>query len=236
VIRHVSSRWKVLGLVWGQNNDAGRKKLESLQEILKCILLNNYWITCLNIHISLTRIFWIQSKVQKITLCFIWNCVNWFETWIKYGSLQELFCGRIINRYRTLLWVQNPVQFTLIDWWGRCDNRIFPALYSGGVGSNFSSVATYPSYIGENINVVIPWSRVLLEKLIVAQLVKTSHAFYETRSSNSMFTGTLSFQVRGPVFYGGGLLAPRSAPMRDTTPCRLSATACSVCKNVNIPI
>lgn len=40
------------------------------------------------------------------------------------------------------------------------------------------------------INFPTPWSIMLLEKLLVAQLVKTQHAFYGTGMFITMFTGT----------------------------------------------
>jgi hypothetical protein len=43
--------------------------------------------------------------------------------------------------------------------------------------------------------------------LIDAELVKAFHAFCGTQASNVIFTGTLSLQDRGPVFYGEGLFA-----------------------------
>jgi hypothetical protein len=42
--------------------------------------------------------------------------------------------------------------------------------------------------IGKEKNLLTPWSRGLLEKLTVSQLVKKFPAFYGTRSFNTAFT------------------------------------------------
>ena len=107
---------------------------------------------------------------------------------------------------------------------------------------------TEQKHASRNINILtyllIPWSTVLLEKLIGLQLVKKFSAFYGDRRFITAFTSARHLSLSQSIspgprlclwifrnkirFNGEELSAPRPNPKLEDHPCRVSATAYSI--------